>query len=164
MTTPEQHAANKKAVVSALRDVIHCAPGDLGAAVNSAYQDDAKLFAFHPVNEAEGAEGIATSLWQPIRTALPDAERRERIVIAGGSKDRDYVCIYSELQGTFEESLFDIPASHDVVSLRCCEINRIQDGRIARTHILIDMLDLMHQAGCWPISFSGFALIRRGTT
>ncbi len=40
------------------------------------------------------------------------------------------------------------------MNLRCCEINQLVDDRIVESYVLIDVLDLMHQADCWPISKS----------
>ncbi|MDH3531930.1 MAG: nuclear transport factor 2 family protein [Gammaproteobacteria bacterium] len=152
MTGVAQHAANKRAVVTGLRSICSTPIEDIERAVAATYADDAKLFAFHPVNEHVGAAAIAASLWRPIRASFPDVERRDQIVIAGDYKDRAFVCTMSQLQGTFANDWLDIPASHGVTSLRCCEVNQITDGKIVEAHVLVDVLDLMHQAGCWPIS------------
>jgi len=157
MTDSKQHAANKSAVVASLRNLLHLPMTAFDGAVSAIYADDAKLFAFHPVNELQGSAAIGESLWRPIRQSFPDIERRDQIVIGGSFAGADYVCTMSFLQGTFESDWLDIPASHGVVSLRCCEVNRIEDGRIVEAHVLIDVLDLMHQAGCWPISPSAGA-------
>lgn len=146
------HAANKKAVVVKLRSLLSTPIEGLADAVENVYHDDARLFAFHPVNEHVGSAAINHSLWRPIRESFPDIERRDQIAIAGAYDDRNFVCSYSDLQGTFEHDWLDIPASHGVANLRCCEVNEIVDGKIVEAHILIDVLDLMRQAGCWPIS------------
>ena len=39
-----------------------------------------------------------------------------------------------------------------MLSLRCCEIDRVEDGRIVESHLLIDTLDVMRQAGHWPVA------------
>ena len=44
-----------------------------------------------------------------------------------------------------------MPATHGVVHLRYGEVHRYVDGRIAHTYALIDLLDLMRQAGVWPL-------------
>ena len=99
-----------------------------------------------------GVAAIEAELWRPLRDAIPDAERRDLIVAGGDYQGADYVCLYSHIQGTFANDWLDIPANDSVVTLRCCEINRMADGLIVESHVLIDVLDLMYQAGCWPIS------------
>lgn len=150
MSENATHTANKRAVVERLHRILSAE--QIVAAVADAYAENAKLFAFHPVNEHVGAAAIAAGLWQPIRESFPDIERRDQIVLAGGFAGAAYVCSYSVLQGTFARDWVGIPATSGVATLRCCEINRIEEGKIVEAHVLIDVLDLMHQAGCWPIA------------
>ncbi|MDJ0938728.1 MAG: nuclear transport factor 2 family protein [Woeseiaceae bacterium] len=152
MSDKDAHAANKRAAAIGLRSIINGPVGDVAKAVAATYASDATLRAFHPVNELTGVAAIEAELWRPLREALPDAERRDLIVAGGDYQGADYVCLYSHIQGTFANDWLDIPANDSVVTLRCCEINRMADGLIVESHVLIDVLDLMHQAGCWPIS------------
>jgi len=146
------HTANKRAVANMLRHILACPIEDLDSAVGSAYADKARLFAFHPVNEHEGAKAIGAALWHPIRKSFPDIERRDLIVAGGDYEGKSFVCSMARLQGTFKNDWHGIPASHGTVNLRCCEINEIEGGKIVEAYVLIDVLDLMHQADCWPIS------------
>ena len=152
MTDAKTHADNKSSVVTNLRNILDTSVEEMDDAVATAYADNANLLAFHPVNELAGAPAIANSLWRPIRQSFPDVERRDQIVIGGSFDGADYVCTVSQLQGTFESDWLDIPASHGVVSLRCCEVNKLDGGKIIEAHVLIDVLDLMYQIGRWPIS------------
>ncbi|MDX1516722.1 MAG: ester cyclase [Woeseiaceae bacterium] len=152
MSDTKHYAAMKNAVVSNLRKLFSSPANELDAAVAQAYAADAKLFAFHPVNEHEGGDAIAAALWQPLRASFPDIERRDQIVIGGSYRDSDYLSTVSVLQGTFANDWLGIPASHGVATLWCGEIHRVVENRIVESHVLIDLLDLMYQVGCWPIS------------
>lgn len=145
------HAANKRAVASNLRGFFAEPLTALGELAATTYTEDALLHAFHPVNDVEGPEAIVEALWRPLRDAFPDIERRDQIIAAGSYQDKDFLCAMSFLQGSFEQDWLGIPANQAVVTLRCCEIHRVDDGRIAETHVLIDLLDVMRQAGYWPI-------------
>ncbi len=147
-----KHAANKRAVASGLRALFTEPIDALEDVAAATLEKSARLRAFHPVNDAEGPATIVEVLWRPLRTAFPDIERRDQIVAAGPYRDGDFVCIMSFLQGTFEQDWLGIPASRQVVTLRSCEIHRVENGRIAESHIIIDVLDLMRQAGCWPVA------------
>ena len=146
------HAANKRAVSLNLRRLFTAPAEDLSRAAAEAYAPDAKLFAFHPVNELEGADAIARELWAPLREAFPDLERRDEIVAAGSYQEKDFVCTMSFLQGRFAADWVGIPATGEVTTLRCCEINQVSDGQVVESHVLIDTLDVMRQAGVWPIA------------
>ncbi len=150
---PNVHAANKRAVAANLRRLITGPVDELSDAAGATYAEDARLFAFHPVNEVEGAAAIAAHLWKPLRDAFPDLERRDEILVAGEYEDEHFVAVMSYLQGTFRKDWLDIPANQAVVTLRCCEINRVdKDHRIVESHVIIDTLDVMRQAGFWPVA------------
>lgn len=146
------HAANKRAVTLNLRRLFTVPVADLARVAAEAYTPGARLRAFHPVNDVDGADAIASELWMPLREAFPDLERREQIVVAGSYQDKDFVCCMSYLQGSFKADWLGIPATHGIATLRCCEINQVCDGRIVESHVLIDTLDMMRQAGVWPIA------------
>ncbi len=150
MSDTAKHAANKRAVVDNLRALV--SSDDLDAAVADTYTEGAELHAFHPINDHVGRAAIASEFWGPIRDSFPDIERRDQILLANEFEGTDYVAAFSMLQGTFAKDWLGIPASHGVATLRCCEINRVVDGKIERAYVLIDVLDLMFQSGCWPLS------------
>ncbi len=152
MTGPDTHAANKRAVASNLRSLVSEPLESLSEVIAATYAGNAALCAFHPVNHAVGVDAIADVLWKPLREAFPDIERRDQIVAAGRYEDSDYVCLMSALTGTFARPWLGIPASQNVTTLRCCEMNRVQDGVIAESYVLIDTLDVMRQANVWPIA------------
>jgi predicted ester cyclase len=146
------HAANKRAVALNLRRLFTVPVADLPRVAAEAYAPDARLFAFHPVNDQVGVGAITDELWSPLRRSFPDLERRDQIVVSGSYQDKDFVCAMSFLQGTFAADWVGIPATGNVVTLRCCEINQVSEGRIVESHVLIDTLDVMRQANVWPIA------------
>ena len=145
-----RHIENKQAVHHKLMEL--CSTTDLKAVAASIYAEDACCSAFHPVNELSGRDAILDGLWRPIRNALPDVERRDSILIAGEYNGNDIVSIMGHYQGTFSNTLFEIPATHGNVHIRYCEVHFCVAGRITQSYVLIDLLDVMRQAGCWPIA------------
>lgn len=148
----DRHLGQKRAVVERLGAVLDCPAAQLQETVAAAYAPTAKVHGSHPINDCNGADSVAASLWQPLRNALPDLERRNLIVASGEYDGHDLVCAYALLQGTFTEDLFGIPASGGAATLRCCEIHRMADDAINESYVLLDFLDLMRQAGCWPLA------------
>jgi len=147
---PNLHVENKKSVHDGLMEM--CVAADLESAAASIYADDAICNAFHPVNELSGRENIVESLWRHIRNSLPDVERRDSILLAGEYNGNDIVSMTGHYQGTFSNALFDIPATHGNVHVRYCEVHEVVDHRITQSYVLVDLLDLMRQADCWPIA------------
>jgi predicted ester cyclase len=125
------------------------------------YHPDAEYRGSHPINEIAGIDAI-TDLWTTLRHAIPDLERRDSIFTGGiGKPDsrmppemagRQLVASMGVIQGTMTGDLFGIPPTNGLVHLRVCEVHHLRDGRIARSYVLFDFLDLMRQAGVWPMA------------
>ena len=106
----------------------------------------------HPINELDSLEAIGEQLWKPLRHAIPDVERRNDIVAGGLYRDGNWIGCVGHYVGTFENDWLDIPATRGVVAVRYAEGHELRDGKIATSHLFIDFLDLMHQAGFWPLA------------
>jgi predicted ester cyclase len=142
-------AAEKLRVLNGLRDVAR------GAEAPGLWAPGAAWHGSHPWNEGARTEATAD-----LRRALPDMERRDLIFLGGiGRADprmdpdgagRPLIAAMGHYQGTFRHDLCGIPATQGVVHLRFAEVHRVEDGRIAESWCLWDLLDLMRQAGVWP--------------
>ena len=131
-----------------------------GNCAETCYHKDARLWGSHPFNELHGVDQI-NNLWEILLKCFPDMERRDSIFVGGYnlSDERNQRDITGQLmiasichyQGTFRESLFGIPPTHGVIHLRSSEAHTIVDGKIVHSYMLFDFLDLMRQAGCWPL-------------
>ena len=61
------------------------------------------------------------------------------------------------MTGTFSSSWLNIPANNKTIHLRLCEAHEIKENKIINSHILIDVMDFIRQAGFWPINKSNGA-------
>ena len=130
-----------------------------GAGPATAWHGDATAETSHPWGRVEGLGAIA-ALWVVLREALPDMERRDLIIIGGENRDDPrhkapryphLVAALGHYQGTFAADLLDIPATHGVVHLRFAEAHFVEGDRIRWSRFHWDLLDLMRQAGVWPL-------------
>lgn len=144
----------------AAKQRVHRALGALAAApatsmarlLADAYASDAACFVSHPVNELHGCEAIDAAFWQPFKRAFPDLGRVSTLVAAGEFQGSTLVACLGHYQGTFATDWLGIPASHKVAFVRFGEAHRIVDDRIVHSWMLVDLLDLMRQAGIWPLT------------
>lgn len=130
-----------------------------GGAIDAIFAPDAVAQIGHPYGTCSGA-GI-TGFYVDLCRALPDAEWRSEFFIGGENHPdaRANFPRFSPLsgsfghwQGTFTEPLLGIQPTGGVVHLRICEVHHLNDaGQIARSWILPDFLDLMDQAGVFPL-------------
>ncbi|MDJ0700978.1 MAG: ester cyclase [Woeseiaceae bacterium] len=125
-------------------------------AVASEYLDDGHRWqGFDPVHDLDGPAGFVEGFWEPLLTSFPDVERHTWIFFGGKSSGRIdgtgdgrmWVTGTGVLRGRFAEDYLGIPANGDTVDIRWGEFCRLDDGRIVETFFLVDMIDLMQQAG-----------------
>ncbi|MCG6902540.1 MAG: ester cyclase [Rhodobacter sp.] len=107
-----------------------------------------------PVSRLTGPEAVLENFLRPLRRAMPQAYRRDELFI-GGTNIRErggsWVAALSHYVGRFTAPLFGVPASDRLVFLRAGEFYRIENGRIAEAKIILDLPDLMRQAGRFPL-------------
>ncbi len=135
-----------------LEALAEAGPGGALAALAPLYAPDAVWRGSHPLNEMTGAEAIAATVWEPLLHAMPDLERRDLIVVGGAYEGRGYVATVGHYCGTFAADWLGIPATGRPVWLRAGEVHEVAGGRIVQSNCLWDVLDLMRQAGVWPVA------------
>lgn len=152
MPAPGTHGANKRFVREVMTAVAEASPAELPRRIEAAYHPDARWRGSHPLNEVAGTEAIAEIVWRPLVTSFPDLERRDSIVVGGRYAEADLVGAVGHYCGTFRRDWLTIPATGRPVFLRYGEFHQVRDGKVAQSTVLIDMLDVIRQAGVWPIA------------
>ncbi|MFC4973623.1 ester cyclase [Halomonas beimenensis] len=124
-----------------------------------AYHPDARWQGMHPIGTLEGV-GAISRFWRALRGAFPDMERRDLIFVGGDNHDDPrkpgwraphLVAALGHYQATFAADYLGIPATGGVVHLRYAEAHWLDGGKIRHSRVMIDLLDLMRQAGVWPL-------------
>jgi predicted ester cyclase len=114
---------------------------------------DASCHVFHPINSLAGAQGLADGFWQPLLDAFPNLERRCDLFFGGEFDGRfcggagTWVTSHGYLMGTMLKDWLGIPATGDTVFIRIGEFYRVENGKIVDARILLDLVDVMRQAG-----------------
>lgn len=147
-----QNIASKKRILEIMHGLISVPDADLDVFVRESYHVDAAVNVTHPVNELTGLDSVRAHLWEPLRHAIPDLERRDDLVAGGLYRDGSWIGCLGHYLGTFEHDWQGIPATRGVVTVRFTEGHELRDGKIVTSYIFIDFLDLMRQAGFWPIA------------
>jgi len=111
------------------------------------YHPDASWHGPAPMPALDGADAIATEYWRPLLEAFPDLEKNDYVRFGGAFEGDEWVCATGNLVGTFENDWLDIPATGHATWLRYGEFHRMEGDRIVETRLLVDLLDLLRQAG-----------------
>jgi predicted ester cyclase len=145
------HLSNKRRVHEALNTIAESGEQGVEAALVRIYHPDVEWRGSHPWNALRGVQAVAGTVWRPLLQAFPDLERRDAILIGGSYEGRDYVATVGHYCGSFRRDWIGIPANDQVVYLRYGEVHQVVDGLIVQSTVLVDVLDLIRQAGFWPL-------------
>lgn len=158
MPTPSPEAG-RRAYRNALRAAFDAAPGPGGAGAGERLDALLALHAPavawhgpHPLDAFAGRDALIAGFWQPLLAAIPDLERQEDIVLAGAWKGGEWVASTGHYVGLFVRDWLGIPATGGYVTLRYGEFVRLEAGRVAESYTILDLPDLMRQAGVWPLA------------
>ncbi len=105
-----------------------------------------------PLDDCDGRDELARRFWVPLLAALPDLERRDDVVLAGEWRGGTWVGATGHYVGLFVADWLGIPATGGVVTLRYGEFHRLADGFAVESYVIVDLPDLMRQAGVWPLA------------
>ena len=108
-----------------------------------------------PINDLCGIGAFASDFWQPLLHSFPDLKRQTHIFIGGksngridGSQDGHmWVSGTGYFNATFANDYLTIPATREAVNIRWGEFCRVERDKIVETYFLLDVIDLMQQAG-----------------
>jgi predicted ester cyclase len=144
--------AVKKRTFKALRAIAEASPRNILPRLEKAYHPQARWRGSHPMNEMVGPEAMAELVWRPVLTSFPDLERRDVIFMGGEWAGKTMIGAVGHYLGTFRRDWLTIPATGRPIYLRYGELHQIEAGRIIESTVLIDVLDVIRQAGFWPIA------------
>ena len=146
------HLAEKIHFKPLLEALAEATPARLASCLSATHHTDAEWRCSHPVNELRGHAEIAEKLWLPLFHAMPDLERRDVLFVGGSYNGTSIIAAVGHYCGTFKRDLYGIPATNKTVYLRYGEVHELRGDKIARSNSLIDVLDLIRQAGVWPVA------------
>lgn len=113
----------------------------------TALADDVAWTGFHPFNELSGRAMVVDGWWRPLRAAFPDVRRETYILLGGSFEGKDWVSATGCFVGTFVADWVGIPATGKETVIRWGEFCAVQDGHIVEDYLLLDLVDVMRQAG-----------------
>ena len=102
----------------------------------------------HPINRLEGLDALVEEFYRPLFAAFPDAVREPYILMGGEYRSGDeWVSGTGHFRGTFAADWHGIPATGKEATLRFGEFCRLEKGKIVASYVILDIPDLMRQAG-----------------
>jgi predicted ester cyclase len=97
----------------------------------------------HPINTLHGTNNVLRQFWQPVLQAFTQLKRQTDIFFGAG----DWVCGGGYFAGQFVQDWLGIPATHQPTRIRFGEFCRVHADKIIENYMLLDVVDVMRQAG-----------------
>lgn len=149
---------NKQTVWDFWQALNQSEPANIENIMRSYMSEDIVWTGPHPINQVNGINELNDGFWQPFLKSFPSVKREDFIFFGGKSKGRadgsgdgrEWVCGLGDFVGTFQNDWLGIPATGKEVRIRQSEFCRLENGKIIESYILLDIPDLMRQAG-YPV-------------
>ena len=143
----------KRLIHSDLTRLAEARATQLQEAVAGRFRPDCVWRVSHPVNTLSSTQEAVAGLFTPLKAALPDLERRDLIFVAGTWQGKRLVAAMGHYCGTFRHDWLTIPATGRTLYLRYGEVYELDEaGMVVRATLLWDVLDVIRQAGFWPLA------------
>lgn len=100
-----------------------------------------------PYNDVKDAGALVDRFWRPLLRSFPDLRRRCDVLLAGRYRDQDWVSATGHFSGVFAEDWNGIAATGERTLIRFGEVMALDKGKIVKTYLLLDLIDVMQQGG-----------------
>jgi len=124
--------------------------GTIDTLIEEYYHEDVVWNGPQPFNTLKGRKALAEKFWKPYMRAMPDLQKNTFMHLAGNNhfaNNNEWIVSSGHYVGSFDNDFVDIPASKGITWICYIEFNRLKDNKIIETYTIIDMLDLIRQAG-----------------
>lgn len=145
---------NEKAYVLQYFEAMEKATAENLQQVQAAFiAKDYEFYGVYPFNKIDDLTEVSQKVWQPIYRAFSQLQRRQDVFMAGQSEihGETWVMSMGHFMGLFDCDWLGIRANRKLVMLRYAEFNCVEDGKITKTGLWLDIIGLMHQLGINPL-------------
>lgn len=141
---------NKKIVMEYNNSIYGASSDNIDSILSKYYHNDIDWHGPQPFNDISGRKDVVETFYKPLIQAVPDLQKYAYIHFGGTDplfpKD-EWVVSSGNYLGTFQKDWLGIPCNQRSFWMRYIEYNKVVDGKIVQTYMLIDIMDFIRQAG-----------------
>ena len=121
--------------------------------LNKYMSEDYDWRGVYPFREQKGRDQVASIFWKPLKKSLKQMQRRQDIFIGGVNEisGEKWVMSMGHLMGLFDSEWMGVRPTGKMISLRYAEFSCVENGKITKTGMFIDIIGFMLQAGINPL-------------
>ncbi|GAA0181003.1 nuclear transport factor 2 family protein [Clostridium sediminicola] len=149
-----KYQGTKKVIRNYFEALENSTPEDVLSVLKEFTSENYSWRGSYPYREQNGAEDVAEKFWAPLMSSLKHMQRRQDIFIGGTNelnKDEQWVMSMGHFMGLFDSEWLGIRPTGKMINLRYAEFNCVENGKITKSGIFIDIIGFMNQAGVYPL-------------
>jgi hypothetical protein len=103
----------------------------------------------YPFREQEGSQAVAETFWVPLLKSIKKLQRRQDIFMGGANEisGETWVMSMGHFMGLFDEDWMGVRRTGKMINLRYAEFHCVENGKITKTGLFVDLIGFMIQAG-----------------
>lgn len=143
----------KNLVLNYFEDLERCSTEELPGVFERYISSEYDWKGSYPFRHKESGEAVLKDFWIPLKTALTGMQRRKDIFIAGNNEfdGTVWVMCMGHFMGLFDNDWLGIKKTRKLNSLRFAEFNCVENGKITKSGIFMDIIGFMNNAGINPL-------------
>ena len=148
-----KYTASKQLVRSYFDALENAEPEQVLDVLKTYMAEDYNWKSVYPFREQTSVEAVAEKFWIPFKKSLKHMMRRQDMFIGGTNElgGEQWVMSMGHFMGLFDEDFLGIPRTHKMASVRYAEFSCVENGKIVKTGLFLDLIGLMVQAGVNPL-------------
>lgn len=148
-----KYQESKKIVRQYFEELESASVEDVKSVLEKYMSEDYNFKGVYPFREQQGIENACDKFWVPLKKSLSNMQRRQDIFIAGTNEidGSEWVMSMGHFMGLFDEDFLGIRRTRKMINLRYAEFSCVEDGKISKTGLFVDIIGFMIQAGVNPL-------------
>lgn len=148
-----KYTASKQLVRSYFDALENAEPDQVLDVLKTYMAEDYNWKSVYPFREQTSVEAVAEKFWIPFKKSLKHMMRRQDMFIGGTNElgGEQWVMSMGHFMGLFDEDFLGIPRTRKMASVRYAEFSCVENGKIVKTGLFLDLIGLMVQAGVNPL-------------
>lgn len=143
----------KAIVLQFFEELESAAPDEVDFVIKSFTSPAYNWKGVYPFREIKSAEKVAAEFWMPLKQALSHMQRRQDVFIAGNNEidGEKWIMSMGHFMGLFDRDWLGIRHTGKMINLRYAEFHCVENGKITKTGLFVDIIGFMLQCGINPL-------------
>ncbi|GAA0180155.1 nuclear transport factor 2 family protein [Clostridium sediminicola] len=149
-----KYTETKKVTLDYFEAMEKCSPEEVKDVMKKHMADNYDFKGVYPFRQQYGIDDVAEKFWIPLKKSLLHMRRRQDIFIGGENMyapEEKWTMSMGHFMGLFDNDWLGIRHTRKIAMLRYVEFTCVENGKITKSGLFLDIIGLMQQAGMYPL-------------